>query len=177
MRRRHLEIVHVGRGRSRSRELAAILAAAGYQVSPARPGARPGKDGTAPIQLVIAEGLAPAELERPKGKPAVRSNRRRITVAAAAPMPSAAALRRSGSARKAKGKRQVSMTLRGLRESVGRTQGEVARRVAMTQPQLSRVETRRDHLISTLRRYVQALGGSLEIVAVVKGARVVLQQV
>jgi len=69
------------------------------------------------------------------------------------------------------------MTLRGLRESVGRTQGEVARRVSMTQPQLSRVETRRDHLISTLRRYVRALGGNLEIVAVVKGARVVLQQV
>ncbi len=47
----------------------------------------------------------------------------------------------------------------------------------MTQPQLSRVETRRDHLLSTLRRYVEALGGTIEIVAVVKDARVILQQV
>ena len=69
------------------------------------------------------------------------------------------------------------MTLRGLRESVGRTQGEVARKVSMTQPQLSRVEARRDHLISTLRRYVHALGGEIEVVAVVNGARISLEKV
>jgi hypothetical protein len=71
----------------------------------------------------------------------------------------------------------VAMTLRGLRESVGRTQGEVARKVSMTQPQLSRVEARNDHLISTLRRYVHALGGEIEVVAVVNGARIALQKV
>jgi hypothetical protein len=71
----------------------------------------------------------------------------------------------------------VAMTLRGLRESIGRTQGEVARKVSMTQPQLSRVEARSDHLISTLRRYVRALGGEIEVVAVVKGARIALQKV
>jgi predicted transcriptional regulator len=71
----------------------------------------------------------------------------------------------------------VPMTLRGLRESVGRTQGEVARKVSMTQPQLSRVEARRDHLISTLRRYVHALGGEIEVVAVVNGERIALQKV
>jgi hypothetical protein len=70
-----------------------------------------------------------------------------------------------------------AMTLRGLRESVGRTQGDVARRVSMTQPQLSRVEGRRDHLTSTLRRYVQALGGKIEVAAVVKGARIILRDV
>jgi Helix-turn-helix domain len=70
-----------------------------------------------------------------------------------------------------------AMTLRGLRESVGRTQGDVARRVSMTQPQLSRVEGRRDHLTSTLRKYVQALGGRIEVAAVVKRARIVLQDV
>jgi hypothetical protein len=70
-----------------------------------------------------------------------------------------------------------AMTLRGLRESVGRTQGEVARKVSMTQPQLSRVEARRDHLISTLRRYVHALGGEIEVVAVVNGARIALEKV
>ena len=71
----------------------------------------------------------------------------------------------------------AAMTLRGLRESVGRTQGEVARKVSMTQPQLSRVEARRDHLISTLRRYVHALGGEIEVVAVVNGARISLEKV
>lgn len=70
-----------------------------------------------------------------------------------------------------------AMTLRGLRESVGRTQGDVARRVSMTQPQLSRVEGRRDHLTSTLRKYVQALGGKIEVAAVVKGARIILRDV
>lgn len=71
----------------------------------------------------------------------------------------------------------VAMTLRGLRESIGRTQGEVARKVSMTQPQLSRVEARQDHLLSTLRRYVHALGGEVEVVAVVNGARITLQKV
>lgn len=36
----------------------------------------------------------------------------------------------------------------------------------MTQSELSRLESRSDHLISTLRRYVTALGGELEVTAV-----------
>jgi len=83
--------------------------------------------------------------------------------------------RRAVSTTKRSGAR--AMTLRGLRESVGRTQGDVARRVSMTQPQLSRVEGRRDHLTSTLRKYVQALGGKIEVAAVVKGARIILRDV
>jgi hypothetical protein len=88
-------------------------------------------------------------------------------------------LHRPGAGSKARHKSAdtVAMTLRGLRESVGRTQGEVARKVSMTQPQLSRVEARNDHLISTLRRYVHALGGEIEVVAVVNGARIALQKV
>ena len=177
MRRRRLEIVYVGRGRARSREVADILASAGYQVSPPRAGSRAPARGAAAIQVVITEGLPLADLERALGKRATRSLRGRVTVASAEPTPVAGASRRGSSVRKTTGERQVSMTLRGLRESVGRTQGEVASRVSMTQPQLSRVETRRDHLISTLRRYVEALGGQMEIVAVVNGARVLLQQV
>jgi len=73
--------------------------------------------------------------------------------------------------------RPPAMTLRALRESVGRTQGEVATRVAMTQPQLSRVEARRDHLISTLRKYVRALDGQIEVAAIVNGSRYVLRDV
>src|SRR4029079_13713363 len=57
----------------------------------------------------------------------------------------------------------LEMDLRALREAVGLTQGEVAQRIEITQSQLSKMERREDHRISTLRRYVQALGGSLEI--------------
>ena len=71
----------------------------------------------------------------------------------------------------------TALTLQGLRERFGRTQGDVAKRVSMTQSQLSRVEARRDHLTSTLRKFVRALGGQIEIVAVVKGSRIVLRDV
>ena len=71
----------------------------------------------------------------------------------------------------------TAMSLQGLRERVGRTQGEIARRVSMTQSQLSRVEARKDHLTSTLRKYVRALGGRIEVVAVVNGKRIVLEGV
>ena len=71
----------------------------------------------------------------------------------------------------------TAQSLQGLRERVGRTQGEIARSISMTQPQLSRVEARRDHLTSTLRKYVRALGGRVEVVAVLQGKRIVLQGV
>jgi transcriptional regulator with XRE-family HTH domain len=69
------------------------------------------------------------------------------------------------------------MTLRALRESFGRTQSEVARRASMTQPQLSRVEQRRDHLVSTLRRYMRAMGGDVDVIARIDARRVVLRDV
>ena len=70
----------------------------------------------------------------------------------------------------------LEMDLRALREAVGLTQGELAQRVEITQSQLSKMERREDHRISTLRRYVQALGGSLEICAVIDGKRVKLAE-
>lgn len=70
----------------------------------------------------------------------------------------------------------LEMDLRALREAAGLTQGELAQRVEITQSQLSKMERREDHRISTLRRYVQALGGSLEICAVIDGKRVKLAE-
>lgn len=70
----------------------------------------------------------------------------------------------------------LEMDLRELREAMGLTQGELAQRIEITQSQLSKLERRDDHRISTLRRYVQALGGSLEICAVVNGKRVKLAE-
>ncbi|MBI3958631.1 MAG: helix-turn-helix transcriptional regulator [Chloroflexi bacterium] len=70
----------------------------------------------------------------------------------------------------------LEMDLRALREAAGLTQEELAQRVAVTQSQLSKLERREDFRLSTLRRYVAALGGQLEIVAVVDGKRIRLSQ-
>jgi DNA-binding transcriptional regulator YiaG len=70
----------------------------------------------------------------------------------------------------------LEMDLRAVREAVGLTQGELAQRIEITQSQLSKMERREDHRISTLRRYVQALGGSLEICAVIDGKRIKLAE-
>jgi DNA-binding XRE family transcriptional regulator len=70
----------------------------------------------------------------------------------------------------------LEMDLRALREAAGLTQEELAQRVAVTQSQLSKLERREDYRLSTLRRYVTALGGQLEIVAVVDGKRIRLSQ-
>jgi transcriptional regulator with XRE-family HTH domain len=70
----------------------------------------------------------------------------------------------------------LEMDLRALREAAGLTQEELAQRVEITQSQLSKMERREDHRISTLRRYVEALGGSLEICAVIDGKRIKLAE-
>jgi DNA-binding XRE family transcriptional regulator len=59
----------------------------------------------------------------------------------------------------------LEMNLSGLRWAAGKTQKEMARAIGMGQPELSRVERREDHLLSTLRRYVEALGGEVEVIA------------
>lgn len=68
----------------------------------------------------------------------------------------------------------AAMTLRQLREEVGKTQMEMAELTALTQSALSRIERREDNNLETLRRYVQALGGELELVAVIGNKRVQL---
>ena len=59
----------------------------------------------------------------------------------------------------------LEMNLRSVRELVGKTQVEVARMTKLSQAELSRAERREDHRLSTLRRYVEALGGELEVLA------------
>lgn len=66
------------------------------------------------------------------------------------------------------------LSLKALRQALELTQVEVGRTAAMTQSELSRLESRADHLTSTLRRYVKALGGELEVSAVVRGRRIKL---
>ena len=57
------------------------------------------------------------------------------------------------------------MDLRGLRELAGKTQKDMAILVEQTQGQVSETERRSDHRLSTLRKYVEALGGEIEVVA------------
>jgi predicted transcriptional regulator len=66
------------------------------------------------------------------------------------------------------------LTLKALRQDLELTQVQVSRAASMTQSELSRLESRTDHLTSTLRRYVEALGGQLEISAVFGERRVKL---
>lgn len=70
-----------------------------------------------------------------------------------------------------------ALTLKALRQRLELTQTEVSRSADMTQSELSRLESRSDHLISTLRRYVAALGGELEVTAVFGEHRVKITQV
>jgi predicted transcriptional regulator len=64
-----------------------------------------------------------------------------------------------------------------LRRALGLTQVQAAEMVSMRQSELSRLENADDMLLSTLRRYVVALGGRLEIFAVVNGKKIALHKV
>jgi DNA-binding XRE family transcriptional regulator len=56
-------------------------------------------------------------------------------------------------------------TLKDLRQAVAQTQQDLAAALGVGQDTISRLEKRSDMLLSTLRRYVEAMGGKLELVA------------
>ena len=58
------------------------------------------------------------------------------------------------------------LTLYRVREERGMTQVDVAKALDVTQGNVSRIENSPDVYVSTLRRYVEALGGHLELTAV-----------
>jgi DNA-binding XRE family transcriptional regulator len=66
----------------------------------------------------------------------------------------------------------IALTLRELREEAGLTQVEVSKLVDMTQSALSRLERREDNPIPALRQYIEALGGELELVAILGRKRI-----
>ncbi len=59
----------------------------------------------------------------------------------------------------------LEMSLKELREMSGLTQIEAASAARMAQSDLSKLERREDFKLSTLRRYIEALGGELDVVA------------
>jgi transcriptional regulator with XRE-family HTH domain len=73
--------------------------------------------------------------------------------------------------------RGVHLTMRTLREAAGKTQAEVAEASKIDQADISRLESREnftDCQVSTLERYVAALGGQLELVATFGDRKIVL---
>ena len=57
------------------------------------------------------------------------------------------------------------MALADLRRAQARTQEELAKTLGVNQAWISRVERQTDMYLSTLRSYVEALGGELEVSA------------
>jgi DNA-binding XRE family transcriptional regulator len=56
-------------------------------------------------------------------------------------------------------------TLKDLRQAAQQTQEQLAATLGVGQDAISRLEKRSDMLLSTLRHYVESMGGKLELVA------------
>lgn len=56
-------------------------------------------------------------------------------------------------------------TLQELRKALALTQTQLAESLGVGQDEVSRIERRADVLVSTLRRFVGAMGGELDLVA------------
>lgn len=60
---------------------------------------------------------------------------------------------------------QRELPLHEIRRARSLTQVQLAEEMGASQGEISAIERRADHYVSTLRRYVSAMGGELEIVA------------
>ena len=60
--------------------------------------------------------------------------------------------------------RLEELTLRHLREKLGLSQSELAERLEVKQPAVSKMERRQNLELNTLRSVVNALGGTIEII-------------
>lgn len=71
----------------------------------------------------------------------------------------------------------AKMRLRKLRRAMNLTQEQLAQTLEITQGSLSKIERQTDMHISTLRRFLEALGGQLEISVVFReGERIIIDQ-
>jgi DNA-binding XRE family transcriptional regulator len=61
---------------------------------------------------------------------------------------------------------ELEVTLTELRESRGVTQTQIAEHLTTSRPNVSRIEREGDLRVSTLSRYIDALGGQIEVRAV-----------
>lgn len=70
----------------------------------------------------------------------------------------------------------AELRLREVRAACELTQEQLAERLDIDQPNVSRIENRSDVHVSTLADYIAALGGRLEILAVFPGGTVRIDQ-
>lgn len=55
-------------------------------------------------------------------------------------------------------------SLQALRKAAGKAQADIASTLKISQPSVSKIEKQTDMYLSTLRNYVEAIGGDLELV-------------
>ena len=70
----------------------------------------------------------------------------------------------------------AEMLLTEIRQLMGLTQEEVAKKLGIKQPTLSKLESQDDMYVSTLRHLVEALGGKLELVVHLPAGDIRIQQ-
>lgn len=70
----------------------------------------------------------------------------------------------------------AEMPLAQLRQAMALTQAQLAEVMGMTQPSVAQMEKQADMLIGTLRSYIVAMGGELELRARFAGGDVVITQ-
>jgi len=75
----------------------------------------------------------------------------------------------------AKTRRREDMELAELRQALSLTQSTLAEALGVKQAEISKIENRADIFVSTLRRFVQAMGGDLEIRAVFPDRAVIIR--
>ena len=69
--------------------------------------------------------------------------------------------------------REYAMSLGALRQALGLTQVELARRLEVTQGNVAQIEKRGDLLVSTLASYLHAIGGEVRIVVQFPGSHAI----
>ena len=84
--------------------------------------------------------------------------------------------RRARVAAKAAALREA-MTLEELRKARSLSQEEVAGSLSVGQPAVAKLERRTDMHVSNLRRYIEALGGKLEITARFDKTRIIISNI
>ncbi len=62
--------------------------------------------------------------------------------------------------------RTLKLPLRAMREAAGKSQAEVGAALGSDQAEMSKLERRDDMMLSTLRRYAEAIGAECEVVFV-----------
>lgn len=65
----------------------------------------------------------------------------------------------------------ASMPLAEIRKAIGMTQNDLAGKLDVAQASVSKIENAADMYLTTLRRYVEALGGELHLTARFAGGR------